>query len=126
MPKPSKKSSRKFLIKMLINSREWELWTDAKSDGAWFSHCDPGNDGKRVLTVGVRSDDPKYHAELLLHEILEIIFETDGHRYKNDDVLDDDHSRYLFVFNHDYLDGVCATVLTALLTSGFFELKEKK
>ncbi len=126
MPSNVARSRRKFVTRMLISSREWEVWTDSTSDGGWFSYANPKSGGRRTITIGVKSDDPRYHAEILLHEIIEIILETDGKRYINDDVLDGDHTRYLFVFDHDYLQGIGSNLLTALLTSGFFEVKERK
>ncbi len=126
MSKLSKKSSRHFLTKMLISSKEWDLVEQKNREGAWFCHCDRKNGGRRTVVLGTKDKDARYHAEILIHEVIEIMLSQDGKRYVGDWVRSRDHSRYFFSFDHDYLDGVGATLLTALLTSGMFELKEMR
>lgn len=126
MSNPSKKSHRKFITKMLISSREWEIWEDPEIGGGSYKHEDPMNHGKRTIVLGTKDKDSRYHAEVLIHEILEIMFSTEDRRFVGDWVQNSDHTRYLFVFDHDYLHGVGPKLLTALLTSGMFELKVNK
>jgi len=126
MAKSKKKTTRKFITKMMICSREWELWEDPKKDGASFSHGDPMNRSRRTIVLGTRDNDPRNTAEMLVHEVLEIILSTDEKRYRPNWQQAGDHSRYLFVFDHDYFQGVGPNLLTALLGTGMFELKEKQ
>jgi hypothetical protein len=126
MVKSKKKTTLKFITKMLISSREWELFGDPQSDGASFCFDESKNRGRRTLVIGTKSNDPRYHAEMLIHEIIEIILDSDKKRLESPHIQKDDCTRFVFVFDHDYLDGIGANLLTALLTSGMFELKEEK
>lgn len=126
MGKPKKKTTRRFITKMMICSREWELWEDPKQGGSSFSHGDPMNRRRRTIVLGTIDNDPRYTAEMLIHEVLEIILSTDEKRYRPNWQQAGDHSRYLFVFDHDYFQGVGPNLLTALLASGMFELKGAK
>lgn len=105
---------------MKICSREYSLRFRKGVDGACFYSNGPKTGGDGVIEIGDYKD-VTFVGGVLIHEILEAILYEDCKRYKPP-VCGDDHSRYLFCFDHDYLDGLQNKLLEALLTSGFFKL----
>ena len=105
---------------MKICSREYALRFRKGVDGACFYSNGRNTDGNGVIEIGDYKD-LSFVGGVLTHETLEAILYEDCKRYKPP-VAGDDHSRYLFCFDHDYLDGLQNKLLEALLTSGFFKL----
>lgn len=105
---------------MKICSREYALRFRKGVEGACFYSNGPKTDGDGVIEIGDYKD-VTFVGGVLIHEILEAILYEDCKRFKPP-VVGDDHSRYLFCFDHDYLDGLQNKLLDAMLTSGFFRL----
>jgi hypothetical protein len=103
-----------------ICSRDYKLTFDRDLDGGCFYSYGKTSEGDAEIIVG-HYKDLRYCAEILLHEITEAILCEDDKRFSCT-AFDDDNSRYLFMFPHDYLDTIGPKLLDALLTSGFFSL----
>jgi hypothetical protein len=105
-----------------ICSREYRLRFKKSVGGAHFYCNGPNSYGNGLIEVGDYPDLP-FIGGIIIHEALEAILYEDGKRLCPP-VNDGDHSRYVFLFDHDYLDGLQNKILDALLTSGFFKLKD--
>lgn len=107
-----------------ICSREYALRFRKGNSGACFYSNGPDTNGNGVIEIGDYKD-LEFVCGIIIHELVEAILYEDGRRYCPP-VVEGDHSRYLFCFDHDYLDGFQNKVLDALLTSGFFRLVDRR
>lgn len=105
---------------MKICSREYALKFRKDMAGGCFYSNGPNSEGDGVIEIG-EYRDLGFVCEVVLHEALEAILWEDGRRLCPP-CADGDHSRYVFLFDHDYLDGLPAKLIDALLTSGFFRV----
>ena len=110
---------------MKICSREYKLKFKPKHAGASFwSHDDKGCG---CIEIGTDYSDLRYLASVMLNEIIEAVLYEDGKRFKPSIAQNDDHTRYVFHFDHEYLNSeLCNKLLEAMLTSGFFKLADPR
>lgn len=111
---------------MRICGRDYKLVFRDKMRGAEYTDRD--SDGRGLMLIGTKDWNVREVADLIVHESLEAILMEDFKRYTPNmnhisDVCDDT-SRFLFVFDHDYLVGFSHKVLDALESSGFFKLAD--
>jgi len=105
---------------MKICSREYRLKFKKSERGASF-YCNGADaQGNGLVEIGDYGD-VEFVGGIIIHEALEAILFEDGKRLCPP-VNEGDHTRYVFLFDHDYLDGLQNKILDALLTSGFFKL----
>jgi hypothetical protein len=104
-----------------ICSKQWILKKNPRTLGAEFSTR--GHSGHGVITIGTQWKDKAHQVNMLIHEILEAILVEDYKRYK-DSSPHGVNDRYLFVFDHDYLDGLGPKIGAALRSAGVLKDEE--
>jgi hypothetical protein len=109
---------------MKICGRDYKLTLVKGHKGAEF-YCNGKETTCRGEIIIGDYQDLRGICEILIHEALEAILCEDCKRYYQTS-HEACNERYLFMFDHDYLDGLCPKLLDALLTSDLFKLTDNR
>lgn len=92
-----------------IGYEKVELKVDNEDFGGSFSFLDDKSNTS-VITIGIASNDWRDVIKVILHESYEYAFSRSRTRFSATEDLSNDHSEYLFVFNHPTFSHCCGIV----------------
>jgi hypothetical protein len=109
---------------MKICGRDYKLTFRKSQKGAAFWCNGRKSESRGEICIG-NYKDLRGTAEILCHEIFESIMVEDGKRLCPTG-YEESNARYIFHFDHDYLDGLSPKIVDALISSGMFVLRDSR
>ena len=111
---------------MRIAGRDFQI-RYSEDDGYAGSLSEHGETGRGIIYLGKNIKDLRHVSGILLHEALEGVLFLCNKRFQDSMTVDDaDMTRYIFLFDHDFLIILSDLLQDALLSSGFYKLADPR